>query len=175
MLIDEAGAAGAGGVGVWARPGTVVNAASETQTAKKRNMVSTYLDEDAQVYPGLPRDNRESVAAPIFDLSQSSARCASLMPARSSAATTRSNSATSGTGPMRTRYILRPAITSSRTNTLPRRPPRNFSAKRSAFAGSEKAPAWMNSGERVNGVPAALGWTGLTLDWAGLPLDWVMA
>src|ERR1700722_13516410 len=90
------------------------------------------------------------------------------MPARSSAATTRSKPATSGTGPMRTRYILRPAITSSRTNTLPRLPPRNFSAKRSAFAGSEKAPAWMNSGERVNGVPAALVWT-------GLPLDWVMA
>src|ERR1700733_10930248 len=66
MLIDEAGAAGAGGVGVWARPGTVVNAASETQTAKKRNMVSTYLDEDAQVYRGLPRDNREPAAARVF-------------------------------------------------------------------------------------------------------------
>src|ERR1700734_306033 len=63
MLIDEAGA---GGAGVCARQGTVVNAASETQTAKKRNMVSTYLDKDAQVYRGLPRDNREPAAARVF-------------------------------------------------------------------------------------------------------------
>src|ERR1700723_57609 len=77
------------------------------------------------------------------------------MPARSSAATTRSNSATSGTGPMRTRYILRPAITSLRTKTLPRLSPRNFCAKRSALAGSENAPACMNRVGRVN--PGAAG------------------
>src|ERR1700678_3019040 len=77
------------------------------------------------------------------------------MPASSSAATTRSNSATSGTGPMRTRYILRPAITSLRTKTLPRLSPRNFCAKRSALAGSENAPACMNRVGRVN--PGAAG------------------
>src|SRR5580693_5971636 len=77
------------------------------------------------------------------------------MPARSSAATTLSNSATSGTGPMRTRYILRPAITSLRTKTLPRLSPRNFCAKRSALAGSENAPACMNRVGRVN--PGAAG------------------
>src|ERR1700678_216234 len=77
------------------------------------------------------------------------------MPACSSAATTRSNSATSGTGPMRTRYILRPAITSLRTKTLPRLSPRNFCAKRSALAGSENAPACMNRVGRVN--PGAAG------------------
>src|ERR1700683_689059 len=110
MLIDAAGAGAVGaGAGVSARQGTVVNAASETQTAKQRNMVSTYLDEDAQVYRGLPRE-RSLLLRGEFAGVQSSARCASLMPARSSAATTRSNSATSGTGPMRTRYILRPAI-----------------------------------------------------------------
>src|ERR1700678_946025 len=77
------------------------------------------------------------------------------MPACSSAATTRSNSATSGTGPIRTRYILRPAITSLRTKTLPRLSPRNFCAKRSALAGSENAPACMNRVGRVN--PGAAG------------------
>src|SRR6202789_1460731 len=82
------------------------------------------------------------------------------MPARSSAATTRSNSATSGTGPMRTRYILRPAITSLRTKTLPRLSPRNFCARRSALAGSENAPACMNSVGRVNPGGAGAGATG---------------
>src|SRR5580692_5285544 len=77
------------------------------------------------------------------------------MPARSSAATTRSNSATSGTGPMRTRYIRRPASTSLRTKTLPRLSPRNFCARRSAFEGSENAPACMNRVGRVN--PGATG------------------
>ena len=45
---------------------------------------------------------------------------------------------------------------------------RNFSAMRSAFAGSEKAPAWMNSGERVNEAPAVFDWTAAALDWPGL-------
>src|ERR1700722_2129371 len=67
------------------------------------------------------------------------------MPARSSAATTRPNCATLATGPMRTRYILRPAIRSSRTKILPKLPPRNFSARRCAFAGSENAAACTNN------------------------------
>src|SRR5579863_5212912 len=111
MLIDAAGAVGAGvagGAGISAKQGTSGNAASAAQKTKERNMVIAYLDVDPQVYRGLPRDSSltELEGASV----QSSARCASLMPARSSAATTRSNSATSGTGPMRTRYILRPAI-----------------------------------------------------------------
>src|SRR5882762_2362772 len=67
----------------------------------------------------------------------------------------RSNSGTSGTGPMRTRYILRPAIRSSRTKILPYPPPRKLAAKRSAFAGSAKAPACTNSTGRAAVVGAA--------------------
>src|SRR5882672_8501543 len=81
------------------------------------------------------------------------------MPARSSAATTRSNAATLDTGPMRTRYILRPAIRSSRTKILPKPPPRNFSASRCAFAGSENAPACTNSAGLTAAAPEAFGAT----------------
>src|SRR6267154_2392950 len=66
----------------------------------------------------------------------------------------RSNSGTSGTGPMRTRNILRPAMRSSRTKILPYPPPRNLAAKRSALAGSAKAPACTNSTVRTAEVGA---------------------
>src|ERR1700722_16781111 len=66
----------------------------------------------------------------------------------------RSNSGTSATGPMRTRYILRPAMKSSRTKILPYPPPRNLAAKRSALAGSANAPACTNSTVRTAGIGA---------------------
>ena len=58
---------------------------------------------------------------------------------------------------MRTRYILRPAIRSSRTKILPKLPPRNFSARRCAFAGSENAPACTNNAVVTAEVPEVAG------------------